>query len=181
MSGTTAMPICDDRVPPPALCHVGVDLMVKKWIYVMCPWRNSAHQELNILEISRANHSSLATPLLSWTVMNQRRFQRKQGLSPYEDFLSRYGISIIKIRRSWDRLIYITGIHILVKRRPYIEGVPRAPVELQKLLIKFNHQFLLHDISLLKVKNISLRLTGLHVVSSVLWNQCPSRCDACCE
>ena len=36
------------------------------------------------------------------------------------------GISIIKIRRSWDRLIFIMGIPMLVKRHLYTETVPRA-------------------------------------------------------
>ena len=34
----------------------------------------------------------------------------------YKDDLSRYKISIIKIRRSWDRFIFIMGISILVGR-----------------------------------------------------------------
>ena len=34
------------------------------------------------------------------------------------------GISIIKIRRSWDRLIFIMGIHILVRQHLHIETGP---------------------------------------------------------
>ena len=44
---------------------------------------------------------------------------RSRAPSRYEDRLSGYGVSIIKIRRSPDRLICIMGILILV-RRPYI-------------------------------------------------------------
>ena len=35
-----------------------------------------------------------------------------------------YGISIIKIGRSWDRLIFLMGIHILVRRHIYTESGP---------------------------------------------------------
>ena len=35
------------------------------------------------------------------------------------------GISIIKIRLSWDRLIFLMGIHLLGKRRLHIETAPR--------------------------------------------------------
>ena len=34
------------------------------------------------------------------------------------------GISIIKIRRSWDRLIFIMGIPILVRQQFYTEAAP---------------------------------------------------------
>ena len=45
---------------------------------------------------------------------------------PYQckDHISLFGISIIKIIRSWDRLIFIMGIHVLIKQRRYIETVP---------------------------------------------------------
>ena len=46
------------------------------------------------------------------------------ALPQYKDDLSRYRIPIMKIRRSWDRLIFIIGIHILVKRHHYIETAP---------------------------------------------------------
>ena len=42
--------------------------------------------------------------------------------SQYKDGLSRYGVSIIKIRRSWDRLIFIMGIPILVRPSLYWGG-----------------------------------------------------------
>ena len=38
------------------------------------------------------------------------------------------GIPMLKIRRSWDRLIFNTGIPILVRRHIYIETVPRTRV-----------------------------------------------------
>ena len=37
---------------------------------------------------------------------------------------SGYGIPMLKIRRSWDRLIFNMGIPILVRRHLYIETVP---------------------------------------------------------
>ena len=40
--------------------------------------------------------------------------------SQYKDHLFRYGISIIKIRGSWDRLIIIMGIPLPVMQRLYI-------------------------------------------------------------
>ena len=33
----------------------------------------------------------------------------------------KYGVCIIKIRRSWDRIIFIIGIHILLRRHRYIK------------------------------------------------------------
>ena len=50
---------------------------------------------------------------------------RNGASSQYKDRLLRYEDFIIKIRRSWDRLIFIMGIHILVRRHLYIETVPR--------------------------------------------------------
>ena len=41
-----------------------------------------------------------------------------------KDDISRYGISIIKIRRSHDCLIFIIGMPILIRRRLYIETAP---------------------------------------------------------
>ena len=44
----------------------------------------------------------------------------------------RYGIPVLKIRRSWDRLIFNMGIPILVRRYLYIESGPSClwiPVE----------------------------------------------------
>ena len=34
-------------------------------------------------------------------------------------------VSIMKIKRSWDRLIFIMGISLLVRRHIYIETIPR--------------------------------------------------------
>ena len=42
----------------------------------------------------------------------------------YKDGLFRYGISIIKIRRSWDSLSFIRGITMLVRRHLYIGTAP---------------------------------------------------------
>ena len=49
---------------------------------------------------------------------------------PYQnkDGLSRYGIYIIKIRRSWDRLIFIMDSPILGWRHFNIEAGPRRPL-----------------------------------------------------
>ena len=45
--------------------------------------------------------------------------------SQYKNGLSRYGVSIMKIRRSSDRVIFIIGIPLLVRRHLYIEsGAP---------------------------------------------------------
>ena len=44
--------------------------------------------------------------------------------SQYKDCLLGYGISIIKIRLSWDRLIFMVGIPILVRRHLYAETGP---------------------------------------------------------
>ena len=44
-------------------------------------------------------------------------------LSQYEDWLSGYRIPIIKIKWSWDQLIFIMGIPILVRRHLYINGL----------------------------------------------------------
>ena len=46
----------------------------------------------------------------------------------YKDRLSQVlGIPMLKIRRSWDRLIFNMGIPILVRRHLYIETVPVSP------------------------------------------------------
>ena len=50
---------------------------------------------------------------------------RTRDPSQYKDRLSRYGISIIMIRRSWDRLIFIMGNPILVRRCLHIETALR--------------------------------------------------------
>ena len=42
----------------------------------------------------------------------------------YKLGLSRYDVSIIKIRRSYDRLIFIIGIPILIRQHLYIETCP---------------------------------------------------------
>ena len=42
----------------------------------------------------------------------------------YKDGLSRSEIYIIMARRSWDRLIFMMGIHILLRRHLHIETVP---------------------------------------------------------
>ena len=44
--------------------------------------------------------------------------------SQYKDRLTRYGIPILKIRQSRDRLIFNMGIHILVRGHLYIETAP---------------------------------------------------------
>ena len=44
-----------------------------------------------------------------------------RALSQYKDRFSRHGIPMLKIRRSRDRLIFIMGIPILVRRYLYIE------------------------------------------------------------
>ena len=44
--------------------------------------------------------------------------------SQYKDRLSRHGITMLKIRRSRDRLIFNVGIIILVRRHLYIETAP---------------------------------------------------------
>ena len=51
--------------------------------------------------------------------------KESRALSQYKDGLSRYAVSIIKIRRWSDRLIFIMGILILVRRHLYIETAPR--------------------------------------------------------
>ena len=65
----------------------------------------------------------LTLPKLNWT----RDFRENMGPSQYKDFLSRYagmGIPMIKIRRSWDRLIGNMGIPRLVRLHSYTETVP---------------------------------------------------------
>ena len=44
----------------------------------------------------------------------------------------RHGIPMLKIRRSWDRLIYNMGIPILQRWHHHIETTPRAPFNIQK-------------------------------------------------
>ena len=52
------------------------------------------------------------------------------------------GISIIKIRRSWDRLICILGILLLVRRHIYIEAPPGAcPTKYRIDQIRSNSNF----------------------------------------
>ena len=46
-----------------------------------------------------------------------------QGPNQYEDGISTFGIPIIKMSRSWDRLIFIMGISLLV-RHLYIKTTP---------------------------------------------------------
>ena len=53
---------------------------------------------------------------------------RTRALSQYKDG-DRFGISIIKIRRSHDRLIFIMGIPIPVRRHLYIGTGPRGPFQ----------------------------------------------------
>ena len=62
----------------------------------------------------------------SKTVMDELSYIAKspRATSQYKEGLSRYGISIKKIRRSWDRLIFIMGVPILVRRHLYIKTVP---------------------------------------------------------
>ena len=43
------------------------------------------------------------------------------------EYLSGTGISIIKIRWLWHHLIFIMGIHILIRWHPYIETFPQWP------------------------------------------------------
>ena len=58
--------------------------------------------------------------------------------------IPRYGISIIKIRRSWDRPILIMGIPLVVRRHPYIEtGLNLYHMDIQ--LWKFSRQAILWD------------------------------------
>ena len=48
----------------------------------------------------------------------------KRALFQYKDRLSKYGISVIKIRLSSERLIFIIEIPILMRRRFYIATAP---------------------------------------------------------
>ena len=48
------------------------------------------------------------------------------ALSQYKNGLSRYGIPMLKIRRSQDRLIFNMGIPIPVRRHIYIETPRRV-------------------------------------------------------
>ena len=56
----------------------------------------------------------------------------------YKDDRSKYGISIVKIRQSWDRLFFITGIPILVRRHICIGIGPRCSGTQQYRLITEN-------------------------------------------
>ena len=49
---------------------------------------------------------------------------RPRSPSQYKERLPIYGIPMLKIRRSWDRLIFNMSIHILVRRHFYIEMAP---------------------------------------------------------
>ena len=49
------------------------------------------------------------------------------ALFQYQDRLSRYGISIVKIWRSWGRLIFIVDLPTLVRRHLYIETHTHTP------------------------------------------------------
>ena len=53
------------------------------------------------------------------------RSEADKALSHYKDSLPKYEVSIIKIRRSWDPLIFTMEIHILVRRLIYIETASR--------------------------------------------------------
>ena len=43
----------------------------------------------------------------------------------YKGRLFRYGIPILKMKWSWDRLIFLMGISVMGRRRSYISTVPR--------------------------------------------------------
>ena len=48
--------------------------------------------------------------------------------SQYKDGLYGYGIPMLKIRRSWERLMFNMGIPILVRRHLYIETASCVPM-----------------------------------------------------
>ena len=69
----------------------------------------------------------------------------------YKYRLSKYGISIIKIRRSWDRFILVMGIPIQLKRHIYTKTVhnPKAIVN------NYSARFCLPTISISLVQSCS--------------------------
>ena len=54
----------------------------------------------------------------------ERSDEASRALSQYKDGFPGMGVSIIKIRWLWDRLNFITGIPIVVRRHRYIETAP---------------------------------------------------------
>ena len=63
---------------------------------------------------------SLLTPT-HFKIVYQKSSNGPWALFQYKDSLSRYDISIIKIRPSWDCLIFIMGIPILVRWHLFLE------------------------------------------------------------
>ena len=62
--------------------------------------------------------------------LNANRFRHKRhfgqgSVSIYKNVFPDTGIPMLKIRRSWDRLIFNMGIPILVRRRLHVEWAPR--------------------------------------------------------
>ena len=69
------------------------------------------------------------------------------ALIKYIDRLSRYGIPMLKIRRSWYRLIFNMGIPILVRGHLHIETAPRSWWKkiIQMLYLCMNFTFIISN------------------------------------
>ena len=73
---------------------------------------------------SEGNCVELETKLATDVLLGSSCMMLYVKPSEYKDGLTRSEIYIVKLRRSWDRLIFMMGIPTLVRRHLHIETVP---------------------------------------------------------
>ena len=97
-----------------------------------------------------------------------------QYLDPSQniDGLSRYGIFIIKIQRSSDRLIFIMGLPILVRRHVYIEMGPHKSIRMCHHLDPLFHLRYILRLGIQMSNILLLGITFSFWATLLGWNLC---------